>query len=79
MRSHRVSTDWYNFEKSLLFPVVAGKANVKMENVNVLMDSLATIVKIVEPLAVKVSVLMVIAPNQSPAFAILDFPEIFVK
>ena len=50
-----------------------------MENVNVLMGSLVTIVKIVEPLAVKVSVSMVIAPNQSPVFAILDFPEIFVK
>ena len=71
----------YNFEKSLPFPVVAGKANVKMENVNVLMDSLVTIVKIVEPLAVKVSVSMVIAPNQSPnhVFAIVDFPVTFVK
>ena len=50
-----------------------------MENVSVPMDSLATIVKIAEPLAVKVSVSMVIAPNQSPVFAILDFPVTFVK
>ena len=44
-----------------------------MENVNVLMGSLVTIVKIMEPLAVKVSVSMAIAPNQSPVIANLDF------
>ena len=64
---------------SSLFPLVAGKVNVKMENVNVLMVSLVTIVKIGEQVVVIVSASTAIAPNQSPVFAILDFLVIFVK
>ena len=50
-----------------------------MENVTAPMVSLVTIVKIGEQLVVIVSASTAIAPNQSPVFAILDFPVIFVK
>ena len=53
--------------------------NVKMENVNVPMVSLVTIVKIEKPLVVVVSASTEIARNQPLAVAILDLLVTFVK
>ena len=57
----------------------AGTVNVKMENVNVPMVSLVTIVKIEKPLVVVVSASTEIARNQPLAVAILDLLVTFVK
>ena len=47
-----------------LLPLVVGKVNVKMENVNALMVFLVTIVKIGEQVVVIVSASTEIVPNQ---------------
>ena len=59
--------------------LVVGRVNVKMASANVLMVSSVTIVKIMEPRAVTVSVSMEIVLNQSSVFVTLDFPATFVK